>query len=617
MVLFIVQTQRSPIMRKACLLLLMFSITSPVLGQYYGERVLEQSFESTDFFFRPSFYNSYGMDGFGTVTPGLIDEPFLNSQINPALIMLQSVVDQTVSILFRNTQDLHERGWYPQPWDGRVYANPEICCFPYYYTRTRKRTEPVLSGAALFRPLGRKHPGVILGATYEMILQDEAYYDIPYDVYRSSLEYDFAGNRTAESGSIPIVDRYQGEDEMHVEGHFISILSGISLGKWLNAGIRIGRVLFDRDGSYGDQNLWRDGQYEGSSSYWQYIKGRSQAYDHWDVSAGLLFSISPGWTAGLTAGYLKGDVLQQLSRTDSSIHRSGVINQTTDWSYFDRLGRDAQSWDHNGSTLYGGLNLRHTTRSGNILNLYYRGFREDTNLLNRSTVMDTSSSDYRSVWDANIYTSRSNSYLIDRRSGDGKREGRIHHLAAAYEWKIDDRIRLHIGAHLRTLTKRTTTTETVYGDRFSEHTWSNSSGDGGYSYGVEEEKNLLWDFDVQKTSLQIPVIMRMRIARPIELLFGLNRSMDNWTITDVTTAIFDFRSTTQNGQTTKEENFGERYTQPKEKRSEVTTSFIGGITMTPSDRFNIRLMVVPNYARTYDGTRLQDLQWWIDLNLFP
>ena len=44
-----------------------------LFGQYYGERALEKSFETTDFFFRPSYYNPYGMNGFGNATPGLID----------------------------------------------------------------------------------------------------------------------------------------------------------------------------------------------------------------------------------------------------------------------------------------------------------------------------------------------------------------------------------------------------------------------------------------------------------------------------------------------------------------------------------------------------------------
>lgn len=604
-------------MRSILRLVFVFLFTSLAYGQYYGERVLEQSFETTDFFFQPAFLNPYGMNGFGTATPGLIDDPLLNIQVNPASIALASGPDHYASIIFRNTQDLRETGWYSQPWDSRSSSMSELSRFPYYYSQTRQRAEPVLSGAAMFRPLGRQTPGLVLGATYEMILQDEAYYDIPYDVYRSSLEYDFAGNRTVEADGIPIVDRYQGEDEMHVEGHFISLLSGFTIGQNLSVGVRIGRVLFDREGSYGSQNYWRDNQFEGTKSYWQYLKGRSQNYDHWDFSTGLLFQITPNWTAGVSAGYLWGNVSQNLSRADSSIYRYGFVNQTTDWSLYDRWGKDAQSWFHDGHNAYGGFNLKFTAPSGHLLNLYYRGFLEDVTLENQSAVFDTSSSDYQHVYNTNTYASRSNSMLTDLRSGEGKREGRLHHFAATFEWKIDERSHLHIGGHYRTLRKNTTTVELIFGDRFSEYAWSNTTGANQYDYSVEEQKSLYWDFEVHKTSLQIPILFRTRVANPIELLFGVNRSMERWKITDVTTAIFDYRTITENGQSIKEENFGERYTMPEEKRSDVRTSIIGGLTLFPSDRIHIRLMVVPNYIKTYDGTRIQDLQWWIDLNLFP
>ena len=93
--------------------------------------------------------------------------------------------------------------------------------------------------------------------------------------------------------------------------------------------------------------------------------------------------------------------------------------------------------------------------------------------------------------------------------------------------------------------------------------------------------------------------------------------MRRWNISDVTLAVFDYRTTVQDGQTTTKENFGERYTQPEEKRSDVSTTALAGLRVMLSEKFNIRLLVVPNFVKTWDDTELRDLQWWIDFQLCP
>jgi hypothetical protein len=93
--------------------------------------------------------------------------------------------------------------------------------------------------------------------------------------------------------------------------------------------------------------------------------------------------------------------------------------------------------------------------------------------------------------------------------------------------------------------------------------------------------------------------------------------MSNWQIDDETLAIFNFREQTYDTTVTTKTNFGERYTQPQEKKSDVSTTFLGGLTITPSKYFDIRLLFVPNFTNTYAGTTLKEFQWWIGLNLYP
>jgi hypothetical protein len=98
-------------------------------------------------------------------------------------------------------------------------------------------------------------------------------------------------------------------------------------------------------------------------------------------------------------------------------------------------------------------------------------------------------------------------------------------------------------------------------------------------------------------------------------MFGLNRRMTSWKITDVTLALFEFRDINENGKASHEENFGERYTEPTERRSDVQTTFLVGLLLRPSRQFSIRTLVVPNFANTVGDTSLETIQWWIGFNL--
>ena len=190
-------------------------------------------------------------------------------------------------------------------------------------------------------------------------------------------------------------------------------------------------------------------------------------------------------------------------------------------------------------------------------------------------------------------------------------------MMAALQWDLDSRTRLQLGVHVRHKTRETTTTEDVLADRYSDYNWFDNGGNNNrYYYASREKKTLRWDFNTNVTTIQIPILLNYRVSKPIEILFGVNRSMKRWNVEDVTLALFDYRVQTHDTKTTKEENFGERYTQPEEKRSDVTTTILGGLTVTPSKHFNIRLLVVPNFVKTYEGTELREFQWWIDFNLF-
>jgi hypothetical protein len=100
-------------------------------------------------------------------------------------------------------------------------------------------------------------------------------------------------------------------------------------------------------------------------------------------------------------------------------------------------------------------------------------------------------------------------------------------------------------------------------------------------------------------------------------MIGVNRDMSSWNIDDVTLALFRYRSSTQNGTVTRKDNFGERYTAPNENDSDVRTTLLAGIGISPSEKLNLRLLLVPNFREGIDGQELDQLQLWLGLTVTP
>lgn len=212
-------------------------------------------------------------------------------------------------------------------------------------------------------------------------------------------------------------------------------------------------------------------------------------------------------------------------------------------------------------------------------------------------------------------TSNSQSYLNDARSGVGTRDQRTERITGSLQWTINDQVRLSIGAIVEWQNTETRTTEAVQLASRSAY-WS-TSGKWDYRYSQYEAKDLDWTFSVERTSFQIPVFVTITASGVVEFLLGLHRDMAQWRITDVTLARFAYRVTSSNGVVERKENFAERYTMPTEQVTDVRTAFLAGLSLNVSQALNVRILMVPEFRDTYEGTELQDLQWWLGLSLTP
>ena len=596
------------------ILCLLFMLSGQGHGQYFGEQVLEKSFERSDFFFQPAYLNPFGIGRFGAVAPGLIDDPLLDLRINPAYPASDSLGTHTLYLDFRNAREIRENPY--TPYRGMMdYAASSWIPYPRYFMETRDAPEPVFSAAWIGRPLAGKS-GFTTGVTLQVISQDEPYYAVPQDIYKSNVGLDYNGSRMSEGFSGPVTDRGGGSDAMHQEGHFLSAFSALSIGSRLDLGIRLAHAGFSREGTFGSYYSWDNRgvpDYENASDY---RTERVQDYDHWDVSAGLNLRLPAGSRIGASAGYLKGKAGQTLDDENISMYRWGNLPDTINTSFYYQEGYGNRVWDHDGRTLYGGVNLRMPVQENTTLDIHYRLRKESVDISLAAGIMDTSFSRYRYEGSGYDYRSQSVFALHDERTGAGTREALRHDFSAAVWMRPAEKTRVRIGFHFEAHDIRTATEERVLARRFVYNEWTNTyDGHRLHRESVEEDKTLFWDLHIQSSRFQIPVIVEHRLSDLFELTFGIDRSLTRYRITDETLAVFEYRDITVNGVSTDKTHFGERYREPVERRSRTETSMLAGCTISPSDKFRVRLLAVPRYMKTWEGTRFQVFQWWISFHL--
>ncbi|MFT4604446.1 MAG: hypothetical protein ACI9W4_001177, partial [Rhodothermales bacterium] len=182
---------RKPSFLAALIGLALAATALPVSAQYLNQSVLQKDFESADFFFRSTYLNPYGLEGFGPATAGVLIDPLLDLQLSPSLAKADSARRTWLYVDFRSArqeveQDNYYRGQEVYALDQRASQESDYSSYQpgyYPYQSTYRRPEPIL-GLALFTRPAASLPGLITGVTYQLISSDESYYDVPDGLYR-------------------------------------------------------------------------------------------------------------------------------------------------------------------------------------------------------------------------------------------------------------------------------------------------------------------------------------------------------------------------------------------------------------------------------------------------
>ncbi len=600
----------------AALLMLASSRTE---AQYWGERAQAKGFEQNEFYFTPAHLLPYGLGAFAGTTPGVLRDPMLDLVLNPAHLRLDSLTnDVMVYTDFRASRNMQSRDAYILPTYRTMdyMASSVYRPYPSMFLQTRKVLEPVFSGAVIVRPLREIAPALLIGGTYQLMLQDEKYYDIPSDIYRSVMGADYTGRTAAAAASdMPIVDRYSGDDNMHQNGHFLSLFARTTLSPSVEAGIKIGRVMHERNGAYGSTNLWNSYYSSQYTSLWSNRERRDQGYQHWELAGGVLFHLSDRVTLGVSGGRLRGRGTQALANEDTSYYGYGTLPVQT--SEYIHGGGKLSEWVNDGTGTEFGFELRSRIGARTAMTLFYRPRWSTVALSTASFITDTSSSFHTWTNNNETSTSRSRSQLLDRRVGTGEDKSGTDLFLATFTWDIDDAVTLSLGGQLELSSREIRTDEDVEVQGMSAYTTTSTQYPYAYLHENRESKHLHWEFRARRQSFRVPVFVTIRASRVAGILLGLTRDISRWEIDDMTLATFRRRYMNENGTIQDKYNFGERYTEPQETTTDVKTTFMAGLTISPSPLFQARVLMVPVFADRPDGGELEQLQWWLGLTVTP
>lgn len=584
-----------------------------VYPQYYGERSTEQNFEQSELYFKSHYLNTFGLFNFKNVSAGFINEPFLNLYINPANYPDLGEDEIMVYVDFRGDRTnvpIIENYVIPLYTMSSIYR-PILD--PRWVTVTRSEPEPIVSVGVLSYPLSDKTKDFLIGGTYQLINRREKFYFAPYGIYYPNYYYDAFGIKAQGLADVPIIDRYAGKDELSTVGHLFSAFSAYQINDELSVGFTLNGVIHSRSGGYANNNQSEYGQtadykYSGYSS-----EERNQDYDHFDLSAGAMYKLSEKFSLGAKLGYLKGKAKQSYSSANKYSYQYKVPNVTNEWSYNFNDYKNNQNWDQDGNSKYFSVNFTRSIDDQKEFSGYYRYTNSGIGLNNSTNILDTTfyTTRYYNSYDTAYNSYNGRSFTSDIRQGTGSRKINTHEVLLNFSWKLSDKTNLRTGIYYSTSTTKVNSIEPVLALRKSAYNYVYKTNTQSGINELFEDKVLNWEFEGQNWSLQIPIVFNFILNEKFEIIFGLNRILNGWEITDRTTSYFTKRERNENGQITSESNFGERYTQPTETITEDFTKIMAGMSVSISKALSIKLLVDPEFDNPTTFLRLA--QWWLGI----
>lgn len=583
-------------MKKVMLLLLLPYL---LLAQYISDGAAEKYYENSSLHFNSNYLNPYGISGFTKVAKGLIQDPLMKLQVNPAFIPGLDSMSALIYFDFRGdkTKPEYVEDYTIMP----VYSMFSSYIPPYYpgsIYEPRTEPEPLFSIGTYFKPLKGVADNLVMGITYQMIQGDEPYYALRNPVFYRAMYNDAFGNKVVADDMIPTVDRQSGKNEMGYEAHLYSLYAGYQLNPEIAIALTFSGVQQDRNGAYGNASRSEFGTVNENPYAYSDFDERSMKYHHTDISAGLLYQPKQAVMLGIKAGYLNGVSEQSFNKENTGYNQYHTPEVDTHWNYYSSLSHSQQNWKHDGSSFYGGCNFEIAIPDNRTLSGYYEYRDSKEDVTNSTTILDSMYSTYRSTYYYNTmqwYTSKSRSLTTGIRNATGEKKNQQHDAMISMRWQVSDATNISLGFRFFSLSSNISTTEPVLSNRTSSWQYSSNqvSGNQSSQYALKEDKTLLWNYDIKEWTLSIPLLFEQRFSSFLGCIVGVSREISSKKIEEQTLAIFKSRVRTENGQTTTETNFGERYTEPTEKTTKKEFDMFFGLNVNMGRDVKVTLLLNP------------------------
>jgi hypothetical protein len=595
------------------LFILIIILPSIIFSQYYSNRATEQNFERSEFFFKNYYLNTFGLNSIKNVTAGFFDDPFLNLSINPAkfpqlekdssLFYIDFRGDRTKSLV---VDQFVTPNYYAA--DGDAYRQ---WIDPRWNMITREEPEPIFSVGILSNPFSEFSNDFFIGATYQIIHREEKYYNTPYIIYNSRYGYNASSDKAEGLGNVPVIDRYSSKDEMITTGHLYSAFLGYRITEKVNAGISISGITHKRSGGY--LNLNNDEFGNTKSSKWEnkQDQNRNQNYHHFDLTAGIKYLFSEKLTAGFKAGLLNGKADQGYGSIDYYLYKYTSTTDASNWSNSFSNSTTTQTWNHDGTYKYAGIDFDFAKSHEKSFHGYYRYTLGAEDFKNTNVIRDTSL--YESQWIDSYnkwkYNYNGKGSAVDLRSGNGNRNYNSHEAMINFRWKLNRFSKIILGAYWNKTFSEINDREPAYVYRYSEYR-STSTSQNPYNYyslsKLKEDKTLVWEYAADYWTIQIPIFLQFDLTENFSLMAGVNRILKGWEIQNKTTAYFNYRERDENGTVKKEINFGERYSEPTKNLTENYTRIVTKFCAYISQLLSVNLLLDPDFENQF-----RIAQWWL------
>jgi hypothetical protein len=139
-----------------------------------------------------------------------------------------------------------------------------------------------------------------------------------------------------------------------------------------------------------------------------------------------------------------------------------------------------------------------------------------------------------------------------------------------------------------------------------KRTFSQDDDSTLYYTGEYRDFRLAWRLKSQKWSLQIPVLINLKLKEKWNVLLAITRILSSWRIKDQTTAYYKVVQNVENGEIIERRNFTRIFRKPAEIITEDCNDIVLSVGYSISPGSNIKLIIDPQFK-----DKLQLNQYWL------